>query len=381
MQRGRFVQTAVFYSFIYMANAGILSYLSLFYAEMNISEANIGLLSALNALLATLAGPFWGVCGDRSGVKNRVLQLCLLMSALTVWLLPLAGGQIGPLIAAVCVFFFFHSAIYPMSDAISLELASRERFSFSAVRTIGSIGFMIMSVVIGALIEYDVNYIFGASSLFILLALAALAVMPRVGGARTGKLTIRFWAVLHNRALARMYLYVLILSVGFGFFISFHALYSVERGISTGLLGIGIMLGSVSQLPFMVFFEKLYRRFGIRRIIAVSGLFNVVRWIGYAYWLNPYTVLPLWLLHGATFIVLYLCLAEYVHRHVQKELKVSGQMMNSIVLQGAGRVLGGVLGGFSVALFDYSAVFAVSGAVTLLAVLLFWVTTRATDER
>src|SRR5699024_303994 len=137
-----------------------------------------------------------------------------------------------------------------------------------------------------------------------------------------------------------------------------------------------IMLGSFSQFPFMLLFDKLYAKFGIRNIILISGLFNVLRWGLYAVWLNSYTVLFLWLLHGGSFILIYLCLAEYVFRHAKDELKVSGQMMNFIVLNGAGRIIGGVAGGFFADIFSYGFVFAIAGVSSLIGVFYFWVTTR-----
>lgn len=153
-----------------------------------------------------------------------------------------------------------------------------------------------------------------------------------------------------------------------------------KKGISTGWLGVGIMLGSFSQFPFMLLFDRLYNRFGIRNIILLSGLFCVIRWILYAFFLNAYTLLFLWLLHGGTFILIYLCLAEFVFRNIRKELKASGQMMNFVVWNGLGSIIGGVLGGICAERFGYSPIFAAAGISSMLAVIVFWFATRSMKQ-
>src|SRR5690606_19133991 len=122
-----------------------------------------------------------------------------------------------------------------------------------------------------------------------------------------------------------LYAFTFILSATVGFFYSFHAIYSQEQGISLEIIGIGFAVGSVSQFPFMLWFDRLYKKFGIMRILLFSGLIHVVRWLLYATALTPETVILVWVLHGGTYILFYLCLAEYVNTHVMKELKATGQ--------------------------------------------------------
>lgn len=111
--------------------------------------------------------------------------------------------------------------------------------------------------------------------------------------------------------------------------------------------------------------------------LLVSGIVNTLRWLGYAWWLNPYTLVLLSFLHGGSFMLLYLCLAEYVHRHIRKELKASGQMMNFIVLNGVGRVVGALFGGIGVQYIGFSTVFVIVGAISLVGVIPFAFFTRS----
>ncbi len=73
----------------------------------------------------------------------------------------------------------------------------------------------------------------------------------------------------------------------------------------------------------------------------------------YAFALTPATYILSWILHGGTYILFYMCLAEYVNKHVVKELKATGQMLNSVIQLSIGKIIGGMLGGLYAARFGF----------------------------
>lgn len=168
-----------------------------------------------------------------------------------------------------------------------------------------------------------------------------------------------------------MYGYVFVLSATMGYFHSFHAIYSEQVGIPIELIGLGVMIGSLSQFPFMIFFERIYRKFGITKILIASGAVLVLRWFLYWGCLNEATLLFLWALHGCTYIVIYLSLADYVAHNVPKRLHTRGQMMNNIALSGPSAVLGGSLGGFFSDMFGLDTVFLACALIAFAAVIAF----------
>ncbi len=143
------------------------------------------------------------------------------------------------------------------------------------------------------------------------------------------------------------------------------------------IIGLGIALGSFSQFPFMIWFDWIFRRFGMVNILLFSGMIHVVRWLLYATALTQQTVVIMWALHGGTYILFYLCLAHYVNENVMKELKATGLMFNSIILLGAGKIVGAVLGGWYSSQFGFASAFWLCTVVSLAATVAFWwVSTR-----
>ena len=221
--------------------------------------------------------------------------------------------------------------------------------------------------------------IFVAVSVLMFSAFLLSFRIPAVEGYQDRRHPVRFWELFSSPQLCVIYTYTFLLSCSLGFFFSFHSIYSLEQGVSTTILGTAIMVGSFSQFPFMVFFDRINKRFRIVDLLTVSGLILTLRWFLYSTILSPETIIPMWLLHGGTYIVIYLCLADYVHRHVRPELQASGQMMNAVIIMGISRAAGSALGGAAAHSFGLQTAFLMAAVLCFAAVALFTTIVRGTN--
>ncbi|WP_133253922.1 MFS transporter [Paenibacillus xerothermodurans] len=365
-----YVYVCIYYALVFMGNGAFSSYIGLYYSKINLDTFTIGLLTSVGLITALCVQPLWGLAADRAKSKNSVLLLSLLLTSASIWLMPASGEHFWLLLASTALFYVFQCVVNPLSDTITLELAGKSQFNFSRVRTYGSVGFAGMSAIAGWILDRDINYMFPLFSAMMLLAFVCACTIPRVEGHQR-KQKVRLKELFNSRALTVIYIYTFIIESTIGFFFTYHAVYCQEQGISTSLLGIGVMIGSISQFPFMIFFDRLYARFGVYKILLFSGLIHLLRWLLYAVTVTEFTVILSWALHGGTFILFYLCLAEYVNRHVRKELKASGQMMNSIMTLGISRIFGGLAGGAYASVFGIGSGFAVCAGLCAVAMLAF----------
>ncbi len=367
---------AIYYSLIFMGGAGFYSYIGLYYAQIHLNNAQIGIIASVGGVIGLLVQPLWGSLADRSPNKNVILQVALALSAITTWLLPLAGADFWLVIAATAVMGVFGSAIHPLGDSIALELAQQEKFKFSTVRTVGSLGFALMAAIAGKIFAADIGYIFPLFFLFRVGAFFNVYFVPPVAGQARTKSTARLRTLFQDTKLVVFYCYIFLLSSTFGFFNSFHAIYSKQMGIGTELVGLGIMAGSLSQFPFMIFFDKLYQKLGIVKILLISGLVYTLRWALLVVGFGPATIIPLWMLHGFNYIVLYLSLAEYISRNAPPELRTRGQVMNAMVLSGLSSIIGSSLGGAVAAAIGIRATFMASAVLCSVVVCGFLIVIR-----
>ncbi|WP_144848703.1 MFS transporter [Paenibacillus cremeus] len=369
--KATYIYMSIYYSLIFMALGAFSSYLPIYFNEIKLDHFQIGLLATAGSVTALLAQPRWGLAADRATSKNRILLGALLFSSLSVWLMPAVGGRFWLLFAVSVLFYAVQCVINPLGDTITLEIASKSGFNFSRIRTAGSVGYAIMAAVAGWLLDKNIYYMFPVFSGMLLLAFLVAWGIPKVEGyQRDRKVSLK--ELFANRSLVRIYLYTLAVNSTLGFFFTFQAVFSKEQGISTALIGLGVSIGSISQFPFMIFFQPLYKRFGIFNILLVSGLINAFRWVLFATSSNPIIYLATWAMHGGTFMLFYLCLAEYVSTHVPKELKASGQMMNSLSMNAISRTIGSLLGGLYAGWFGIRSGFVLSSIICFAAVALFW---------
>jgi PPP family 3-phenylpropionic acid transporter len=368
--KATYVYVSFYYALVFMALGAFSSYISLYYNKLELDLFTIGLLTSAGSIVALFVQPMWGLAADRSKSKNRILLLSLLLTAASVWLIPLSGRHFWLLLLSSVFFYVAQCVVNPLSDTIALELANKSKFNFSRVRTAGSVGYAAMSAVAGWILDRNIDYMFPVFSVMMFLAFAFACGIPRVEGHQQKK-KVELKELFKNKPLVLIYIYTFIIESTLGFFFTFHAVYSQDQGISTSLIGIGIMIGSISQFPFMIYFDRIYARFGVFKILLFSGLIHVLRWLLYATAVNEFTVILSWVLHGGTFMLFYLCLAEYVNRYVQKELKASGQMMNSIMLMGGSRITGGLLGGVYAGLFGIGSGFAACAIICAAAMVYF----------
>ncbi|SFL67871.1 MFS transporter, PPP family, 3-phenylpropionic acid transporter [Paenibacillus sp. 1_12] len=367
---------AIFYAFVYMSIGTFSSYIGIYMTEAGIGHSEIGVLTSIGAVIGLVAQPIWGVMSDRAKTKNRILMICTLCASLTVWLIPWAGTLFVPLLIAMALFSLFQIAINPLSDAITLELSSKGVVRFSSIRTFGSVGYAFVSVAAGWLFAEHLNTIFLVTSLIMFGCFLLSLGIPKVAGHQSGGKKVNLVSIFKNRQLVILYAYTLALSISMGFLFSFQAIYSKEQGISMEVIGIGLAIGSFSQFPFMIFFQRFYDRFGIRNILLFSGLIHTLRWFLYAFALTPFTYILSWVLHGGTYILFYMCLAEYVNTYVVKELKASGQMLNSLIQLSVGKIIGGMLGGVYAAQFGFQSAFLVLAVMGGLSTLAFYMVDR-----
>jgi PPP family 3-phenylpropionic acid transporter len=376
MQNKNVMILAMFYAFIYMSTGSFSSYIGVYFTEAGIGNTQIGILTSIGAVVGIVAQPLWGLAGDRSKTKNKILMLCTLLSAITVWLVPWAGTAFLPLLLAMALLSIFQIAINPLSDAITLELSSKGVVRFSTIRTFGSVGYAVISIAAGWLFARHIDTIFLVTSLIMMGCFFLTFGIPQVAGHQSGSKKVKISEIFKNKQLVTLYAYTLVLSTTMGFLWAFQAIYSKEQGISMEVIGIGLAIGSLSQFPFMIFFQRFYNRFGIRRILLFSGVIHTLRWVLYAFALTPFSYVLSWILHGGTYILFYMCLAEYVNKHVVKELRATGQMLNSVIQLSVGKIIGGMLGGLYAARFGFHNAFLLLTIIGVVSTVGFYIVSR-----
>jgi MFS transporter, PPP family, 3-phenylpropionic acid transporter len=353
-----------------MGNAVYGTFMPVYLKNIGLSHTSIATLLSFGPLIAILAQPVWGNIGDRSESKNSVLQILLLGSAITVLLFPLSNQYIY-LLMIICLTTFFQTSIYPLSDAITLEHLSRTKWAFGPIRLAGTIGYAFMSVAFGMIAKRNISSIFLVYSIVMLVAIIISIQLPKIKGHQSHRKKVSLLVLLKNRKLMLFMLLNFIVQITLGYYYSFFPIYFQQLGGDSGLLGLSMLFSSISELPFLLFGDKIIRRFGIPAVLLGTAFFAGLRWLLLYFVHNPYLVLPIQVLHGLIFIVLMVTLAIYINQEVPKELKASGQTLNGLISLGLARIIGSMAGGVASEFVGMRDVFLYSAVVAFVTFIVF----------
>ena len=167
---------------VYFTAVGVSwGYLPVYYRELGLGLATIGLLTAVSAGIQLLAAPAWGLLADRHPRSRFGLPVAALVAAVGASLLA-ASTDAPALSISVAVMAFGLAGIGPVLDARTLELLGDRASRYGELRAVGSLAFAVATLAAGVLLDRA-----GTRALFVVYvpmllgtALAGLS-LPRSG--------------------------------------------------------------------------------------------------------------------------------------------------------------------------------------------------------
>lgn len=255
------------------------------------SASDIGILIAVSNITGALLQPVAAELSDRTE-RLSLSQMVILLAgagALVSFVLLKTDGFLtiilyGALVALVHV-------IMPLMNALGMAYNNDGQCcNFGLARAMGSLGFAVISYVLGILVDrYGAWTIpITAGGLFLLLALVmALGQEPLWGdrdptpvqGIRKGSSVMALMTGYSG------FLYVLagvFLIYGFHNITNIYLIQIMETvGGSAREMGITIGLAAVLELPAMIFFTRIHKKLGSAGVLKLASVFWVVKSLGY----------------------------------------------------------------------------------------------------
>ncbi|WP_026908064.1 MFS transporter [Paucisalibacillus globulus] len=347
-------------------NTIILSFLPLYLAYKGLNGTEIGWVLAIGPLASIFAQPFWGYMSDKYKTVKKILLICVmgLLIFSTIFF------QMNTLISIMCmgaVFYFFTTPIGGLGDSLAQRRADETGVSFGTIRTWGSVGFSVSSLIIGSILsKYGVEYMIWP---YLFFGFIALLVVLRVKDVKVESDPVSLKDVnilIKNKEFVFFLLAVIFLSVAHRANDSFIGLYITELGGSEALVGLGWFVGVITEaLVFATagfWFKKLHPLI----FVMLAGILYSIRWIIYGTANDPMFVIGLQILHGFTFGVFYLAALDYVTRLIPKLLQSTGHLVYYAVFFGISGIIGSLAGGAIMDHYSGGTLYYVMGFVSLI---------------
>lgn len=372
------LQIAGLQGFYWMIYCPVASYASVFLLSRDFSNASIGWVIALGSVLAILLQPALGALLDRVtkiSLKLVLGILSLICIALVAGIIFLNAGLLW-----MAVFYVGTTALLlsmqPLVNALTFEYINAGRdINFGATRSMGSICFAVLSILLGVWISRFSARVIPIVALVLYVGFLLLVLsFPRVSRG-AGQIPVEDAAALPAPAqqvgfLRRYERFIPFLLGIAGLFIFHTVINTFMAQIITSLggrdtdLGVSLTIAAVCELPAMLGFSYLAARFKTQTLLKVSGIFYALRSFIFILASSVWMVNLGQALQGVSFAVFIPASVYYVNQMMRGQDRVKGQTFISGTIT-LGGFFGSVIGGW---LLDNSGVpdmliFGAAGAV------------------
>ena len=353
----------------WIAYCSCLSFAMEFLLDKGFSAAVTGVILAVACVLTTLAQPALAAFAERNGKPG--LRTIVIGGALIAAACSLAMGLMsGPVVALLfCVMSMIIQGLYPFINSIAFAFINNgEKLNFGVGRSTGSVLFACFSSITGMFVVK-----MGGNALaFLNLGTLALVVASCWAMGAPSE-TVRTRAVAEPTPLIEFFgryrrFCVLLVGLMLSFFqqsIINTYLTQIFEGVGGNSVdkGIGLAIAAVCEMPTLVCFALLVKKFSIRSLMRFAAIFLTVK----AVWFTVATsVVSLYFAHGLQMLgyAIYIPASVYYANHLMAERdRVKGVTLMNIPLT-LGGVFGSLLGGWLLSLIGLNGLLWLSTAVS-----------------
>jgi len=361
----RLVWPFAFNFFHFAAVAASMPFLVLHYQQLGFTGTQIGLLTGITPLVALGFTPVWTGLADRFNRHKLILGFLLLSAAAAFFIFPLFKPFLPVLIIAVTYNIFF-GPLTSFSDSSAMAMLGDQKNLYGRVRLGGTIGYGIMALISGSLVQ-----LLGLKAAFWScsgLLLANFLVSRNMDFSETEQQEINWKKTLRLLANRQWFFFiVLAFSGGISLGVLNNYLFPLMRDLNASetAMGFALTIGTLAEVPVMIFGDRLLKRFGSEGLLKTALLITVVRLLLCFFAGTPTAILLIQLTNGMTFPAFWIAGVSLADENAPPGLHTTAQGIFNVLVWGVGNAAGGFAGGPLLEMYGSKSLFLVSGIVVL----------------
>jgi PPP family 3-phenylpropionic acid transporter len=289
-----------------------------------------------------------GYVADKYLSKKKIILINMFACAAIIYLFIFTYGFYSVALATILL-IFFQGSIMSILDAYCYDISDHvPEVDYGQIRLMGSIGFAVLSLILGGLIQYfDINTSFYLySALFIVSALILSSI-----GFKSSIQIIRpsfsdVLEVLKNYKFILFVLSVMVLNITLQAHSNYVAILIEATGGNVANLGFVWFASALSEIPAFFFGAKLLKKYGELNIYIVALVLYIIRMLLSAYSTSYVMVIAVQFMQSITYPLYLFAALQYINVIVPNKIRASGITMLSSLGFGLGGLIGNLGGGF-----------------------------------
>ena len=359
---------AGFYATVFAVIGISTPFWPLWLKSRGLGPEEIGLAMALGIAVKIFANPLIAVVADRHGERKR-LMIALLLVATLVFSLFYWAHDFWSIVIVILVFQAFWSPALPLMETLTMQTTKIEPLNYGRIRLWGSVTFIIGAWGMGELLSKgSVDLVYWVTLGALILTFLSTLTLPdtRIAKPAGKKRPIR--DVLSDRTFVTFLVATALIQSSHGVYYTFGTIHWQSVGHSEAIIGWLWAEGVIAEVLLFMWGDRIVKRFGAARLIALSGIAGLIRWALTGVTDALPALMTLQLFHALTFGAAHLGAIHFIARRMDPSVSATAQSVYAATVMGLAMgvsawVSGKLYGGFGSQAYYLMAVMAGLGGM------------------
>ena len=336
--------------FWYFAVLGLsVPFLAVFLDGRGFNSVEIGEMLAIITATRIFGPTLWAMFADKTGKQLPIIRLGAFLALITFSLVIFTDSYWG-LTLALALFSLFWTAILPQLEVLTLGSIRRSAKIYARIRLWGSVGFIVLAVISGELVDRYSADVFIAIGAFILLMLWLSTLFHRQP--RTVRPRAHSEGSIFGRLIQPRFIYFflagLLLQISFGPYYAFFGMFIRQLDYPSYAIGLFISVGVIAEIGIFIIAGRLFQWFGIKPLIFFSLFLTAIRWYLTGFYGDvPWILVLAQIAHAAGFGLYHSASMQFIQQHFASNEQNRGQAIYIGGVYG----IGGAIGAYAAGLY------------------------------
>lgn len=358
-KKGSYLYYAMANGMFYFSWGMFASIISVYLATIGCSATEISLITSASSMFAIVTQPLAGFLADKFESPQKV-------SIVSAVMVIISGMAFAYSKSFVFLFLFngFTQGLLNGITALSDRMATASPYPFGTIRVWGSILYAVACQISGIVFE-KLNpmfnyYIFAVGMVLMLIGFVGMHdAKPKNNTATNGNKnkvsTKEMVKLLWNNSSFKMFMLIYFLFWGVsGAQGVYQPLLMTSLGGTTSMIGTTFLFSTLSELPMVLFSDKIMKRFSYKQLLIFACVMSLIRFAFYSMNPDPAWIMYAFFFQGTTTIVFIMVAVRITMELVDEKYVNSAYGISNMLAKGVAVVIFQIVFGQIVDRFGYS---------------------------
>jgi PPP family 3-phenylpropionic acid transporter len=336
--------------FFYFGILGVMvPYTGVFLDGRGFTSEQIGSLLAVVTITRVFGPNLWAALADETGKVGQIMRFGCLMAFICFLFVFVAQG-FWQLSITFGLMMLFWTAVLPQLEVITVNATRTRKGGYGSVRLWGSLGFIVLTIFVGFLLDvYSTEIIIVCiAGCLLSLYLATLYVSTPKDGRKPRQADDKHWSLVFKAPFLAFILAAVLLQVSFASYYNFFALYMQDYDYSGKQTGVLLALGVAAEILIFLVAARLISKVGVKWLLFIGMAMTALRWTLLAE-LPEYITAVVFaqLLHAFSFGLTHSVSIHFLHTYFPESFQSRGQAIYGSIAFGFGGALGSYVSGLT----------------------------------